>query len=105
RPRRDTANVQSGQDRNAFRFGARAPSWIANVHGLAPVDMKSIFDRKILEIAQPSIDTPQRIVGTVVGLHARFDPESGPFGLFPAPAGRAVPAGADQGHPPERIRR
>jgi hypothetical protein len=44
--------------------------------------MKSILDRKILEIAEPSIDAPQRIVGTVVGLHVRFDRKPGPLGLF-----------------------
>jgi len=82
RPRRDSANVQGGQNRNAFRFGARPPSRIVNVDGRAPIDMKSILDRKILEIAQPSIDAPQRIVGTVVGLHARFDRKPGPLGLF-----------------------
>ena len=55
---------------------------IANVGGRAPVDMKSVLDRKILEIAQPSIDAPQRIVGTVVGLHTRLDRKPGPFRLF-----------------------
>jgi len=44
--------------------------------------MKSVLDGEILEIAQPSIDAPQCIVGTVVRLHARFDRKSGPLGLF-----------------------
>jgi hypothetical protein len=77
-----TANVQGGQDRSAFRFGARPPSRIANVDGLAPIDMKSVLDRKILEIAEPSIDAPQCIVGSIVGLHARFDRKPAPLGLF-----------------------
>ena len=79
---RETANVQGGQDRSAFRFGARPPSRIANVDGLAPIDMKSVLDRKILEIAEPSIDAPQCIVGSIVGLHARFDRKPAPLGLF-----------------------
>src|SRR6516165_5835701 len=44
--------------------------------------MKSVLDRKVLEIAQPSIDAPQRIVRTVVGLDTRLDRKPGPFRLF-----------------------
>ena len=48
----------------------------------APKDMKPVLDRKILEIAQPSVDAPQCIVGSIIGLHARFDRKPGPLGLF-----------------------
>ena len=53
--------------------------------------MKSVLDRKILEIAQPSIDAPQCIVESIVGLHARFDRKSGPLGLFQDQSRKPVP--------------
>src|ERR671931_385698 len=55
---RDAATVQRGEDRNAFRLRARAPSRIPDIRGRAHIDMKSVLDAEILEIAEPSVDAP-----------------------------------------------
>ena len=75
-------DVERGKDRGAFGRGARLPSRIFDIHGLTPIDMESVLDCEILEIAEPGVDTPQGVVRIVIGPHARLARQSGPFGMF-----------------------
>ncbi len=91
RPRCDSPPVQGGEDRSPFRCGACAPSSIANVGGLAPIDVKPVLYRDLLEVAQPSIDAPQCVIGISIEPHARLDRKPGAFGLFKDQPRKALP--------------
>ena len=53
--------------------------------------MKPIFDRDLLEVAQPRIDAPQCVVGISIGLHARLHRNPSAFGLFKDQPRQALP--------------
>src|SRR4029077_2343356 len=47
----------------ALRLGALLPCRIADLRRRATVNVQAVFDREVLEVAQPGIDAAQRVVG------------------------------------------
>ena len=78
---RNSPSVKRGDDRRALGRGACLPPRIGVRRG-ATVDVLSVLDAHVLEVAQPRIDTAQRLVGIGVLRNACFVRQSGAFRML-----------------------
>src|ERR1700682_2421957 len=76
-PRRDAAAIERFDQRLALRCGACSPQRIFGAGGRTAIDVQAVLDGEVLEIAQPSVDAAQRLIGRERGAYAGLARQTG----------------------------